>query len=129
MMKQEFEKIAGYEVSFEDYYGIIEPMYLATDLSKHEFVKTLNRSRFALKTKQELLTEIKRLARKIKRSCDSHQDYESEQKLYELVDELRQRFSFDYCVRTSFTERGCPYPAVITEYSGEYSFREIVLTV
>lgn len=42
MMKEEFEKLAGYEVTMDNYLKIIEPMYLATDLSKHEFVKMLN---------------------------------------------------------------------------------------
>lgn len=39
MMKHEFEALAGYEVSFEDYNRIIEPMYMATELSKEDFVK------------------------------------------------------------------------------------------
>ena len=30
MMKHEFEALAGYEVSFEDYNNVIEPMYMAT---------------------------------------------------------------------------------------------------
>ena len=42
MMHKEFEELAGYEVSFEDYNNIIEPMYMATNLSKQEFVKCLN---------------------------------------------------------------------------------------
>ena len=29
MMKHEFEQIAGYEVTWEDYTNIIEPMYMA----------------------------------------------------------------------------------------------------
>ena len=49
MMKHEFEAIAGYEVSEEDYRKIIEPMYMATDLSKEEFVKVINKKRFAIK--------------------------------------------------------------------------------
>ena len=49
MMKQEFEALAGYEVSTEDYNNIIEPMYLATDLSKQDFVKTISKKRFAVK--------------------------------------------------------------------------------
>ncbi len=49
MMKQEFEALAGYEVSAEDYNNIIEPMYMATDLSKQEFVKTINRKNFEVK--------------------------------------------------------------------------------
>ena len=29
MMYEEFEKLAGYEVSYEDYVNVIEPMYTA----------------------------------------------------------------------------------------------------
>ena len=46
MMHKEFEAIAGYEVSYEDFINIIEPMYMATNLSKQEFVKTLNKKFF-----------------------------------------------------------------------------------
>ena len=42
MMHKEFEEISGCEVSYEDYTNIIEPMYMATNMSKYEFVKTLN---------------------------------------------------------------------------------------
>ena len=42
MMWKEFEEIAGYEVSYEDYANVIEPMYMATELSKREFVKCLD---------------------------------------------------------------------------------------
>lgn len=42
MMHKEFEAIAGIEVTYEDYTNIIEPMYMALNLSKQEFVKTLN---------------------------------------------------------------------------------------
>lgn len=49
MMKQEFEALAGYEVDAETYANIIEPMYYATDLSKAEFVKTLDRKAFEVR--------------------------------------------------------------------------------
>lgn len=49
MMHHEFEQIAGYEVSYEDYTNIIEPMYMATNLSKQDFVKTINRKAFEKK--------------------------------------------------------------------------------
>ena len=49
MMKFEFEEIAGYKVTDEDYNNIIEPMYMATNLSKQDFVKTLNRKQFEVK--------------------------------------------------------------------------------
>lgn len=54
MMKHEFEAIAGYEVSAEDYNNIIEPMYMATNLSKQEFVKTISKKRFAIVKKEEV---------------------------------------------------------------------------
>ena len=47
MMQQEFEAIAKIRVTAEDYNTIIEPMYLATGLSKADFVKTLNLKFFA----------------------------------------------------------------------------------
>lgn len=46
MLKNEFEKIAGYKVSNENYYNVIEPMYHATNLDKYDFVKTINRKMF-----------------------------------------------------------------------------------
>ena len=46
MMHEEFEQLAGYRVTYEDYQNIIEPMYMATTLSKEEFIETLNRKRF-----------------------------------------------------------------------------------
>ncbi len=58
MMKHEFEAIAGYEVSVSDYDNIIEPMYMATDLNKAEFVKVISKERFALKSREELIQEI-----------------------------------------------------------------------
>ena len=53
MMKHEFEQIAGYEVSTEDYDNIIAPMYMATNLSKADFVKTISKKRFAVVKKEE----------------------------------------------------------------------------
>lgn len=53
MMKHEFEEIAGYEVTTEDYEKIIEPMYMATNLTKQEFVKTISKKRFAIVKKEE----------------------------------------------------------------------------
>jgi hypothetical protein len=55
MMKHEFEALAGYEVSTETYDNIIEPMYMATNLSKAEFVKTLNRKSFEQKKERKPL--------------------------------------------------------------------------
>ena len=53
MMWEEFEKIAGYEVTYEDYTNVIEPMYNATNLSKQEFVKVIDRKRFYFRAKEK----------------------------------------------------------------------------
>lgn len=57
MMKHEFERLAGYEVSAEDYNNIIEPMYLAIpeSISKQEFVKMISRKRFEVKRPAEIV--------------------------------------------------------------------------
>jgi hypothetical protein len=57
MMKHEFEQIAGYEVSWEDYNTIIEPMYLAIpeNISKQDFVKMISRKRFEVKRPTEIV--------------------------------------------------------------------------
>lgn len=63
MMKHEFEALAGYEVSFDDYNKIIEPMYIAVDVDKTEFVKMIDRSRFELK--REKTAEMIQLENKL----------------------------------------------------------------
>lgn len=57
MMQHEFEMIAGYRVSAEDYNNYIEPMYLAIpeNISKYEFVKMINRKRFEYKRPAEVV--------------------------------------------------------------------------
>lgn len=54
MMQHEFEALAGYEVTAEAYDNIIEPMYMATNMSKQEFIKTLNRKAFEYKPVRKL---------------------------------------------------------------------------
>ena len=53
MMKHEFEALAGYEVSYDDYTNIIEPMYMAINADKAEFVKMIDRKRFEVIRKAE----------------------------------------------------------------------------
>lgn len=55
MMWKEFEELAGYEVSFETYDKVIEPMYMATELSKQDFVKIINRKAVELKKERKPL--------------------------------------------------------------------------
>ena len=63
MFKQEFESLAGYRVTDSDYFGIIEPMYMATNLNKADFVACLDRKRFALPTEAEAIKTLKKMAK------------------------------------------------------------------
>lgn len=59
MQKKEFERIAKIEVTEETYTKVIEPMYLATDLSKQDFVKLLNlKALEAPQTKKEKVIKV-----------------------------------------------------------------------
>lgn len=128
MMKYEFETIAGYEVSEEDYRKIIEPMYMATDLSKEEFVKVINKKRFAIKSKKELVCEMKKIAKHLKDTCDHFTDFEAKEQLEKLAEEYKNRIAPQggFLINTRYTLehlgdcRGCSYPAEIEIYNSEY---------
>lgn len=53
MMKHEFEELAKIRVTSADYDNIIEPMYMATNMSKADFIKTLNLKFFASRVPAE----------------------------------------------------------------------------
>lgn len=42
MMHGEFEELSGIKISWERYHNVIEPMYIAADVDKREFVKMIN---------------------------------------------------------------------------------------
>ena len=50
MLQEEFEELAGYHVNTDVYHNIIEPMYMAVERSKKDFVKMLNPEAFAIET-------------------------------------------------------------------------------
>lgn len=52
-MKQEFEELAKVKVTEEVYSKVIEPMYLATDIPKREFIKLLNLKALAIQESRE----------------------------------------------------------------------------
>lgn len=87
MMKQEFEELAGYEVSENDYRKIIEPMYMATSLSKADFVNTISKKRFALRPTSEIIKEMRGIAEYIKATCIHYTDYEKKNKIEDLARE------------------------------------------
>lgn len=121
MMWEEFEKIAGYEVSYEDYANVIEPMYMATNLSKQDFVKCLDKKRFALRTKNQLVSEMKKESKHLMETCEGYTDFDSRKRLEELAKEYIKRFwsGLDWYIRTETTGgrfwnapgRGCSFPS------------------
>ena len=124
MMHEEFEKIAGYEVRYEDYKNIIEPMYMALpNVSKQEFVKMIDKKRFALPTQKQMLREIRAIAEHLYDICGHSTDHEAEEDLLKKLREYAKRvYGIDwandikvyaYTVREyEFPElqRGCTYP-------------------
>ena len=97
MMYKEFEEIAGYEVSYEDYTNIIEPMYMATNLSKQQFVKLLDRKQFdqnykKQQYKKQLLKEMKAIAEEIYNLCGITETWEQKTDLLEKVREYIKAF-------------------------------------
>ena len=132
-MKHEFEALAGYEVSVADYDNIIEPMYMATELSKEEFVKVICKERFALKSREEIIQEIKGIAEHLKKTCDHFTDYEAKEKLEALAEEYKERFgpyNGGFLLNTRYTLerlgecRGCSYPAELEIYNSKYHTTE-----
>ncbi len=123
MMKQEFERLAGYEVSTEDYYKIIEPMYMATDMNKEEFVKCIDKKRFALKTKAQILKEMRKIALHLAETCGQYTDYEAKEKLEKIAREFGKRFYgatgvddwvwFEREYEYPLLGRGCTYPSAL----------------
>lgn len=127
MMWEEFEKLAGYEVTYSDYHDIIEPMYMATNLSKSDFIACLDKKRFALKTKRQLVHEMKKAAGFIFEYCGACSFHEEMEDLEKLAYEYAERFhgfsrnnldtwvgfESDYAYRGVPQDRGCTYPKVL----------------
>ena len=118
MMKHEFEEIAGYEVSTEDYNNIIEPMYMALPgtITKAEFVKMIDKKRFALKPISKIVKEMKQIAKELKETCTHYTDYEKKDKLEALVKEYMERKGYTGNFAHSIHEemrQTCYYPTRI----------------
>ena len=138
MMKNEFEALAGYEVTFEDYSKIIEPMYMAIpdSISKQEFVKMIDRKRFDFRAKEKaekkaMLKAMKEIAEERAQNCEHFGDYEAEEKLYEIARNYMNKFFPKNLGYHGDIERkhwanistSCTYPAelvIYREYRGEW---------
>lgn len=121
MMWHEFEELAGYEVSFDDYSNIIEPMYLAVPetVTKADFVKMIDKKRFALRPLKAILKEMKKDAESLKKSCTHFTDWETKEHLESLIDEYMSRRGFKgiagYMIESK-TIYSCCYPVRIVIY-------------
>ncbi len=136
MMKHEFEELAGYEVSCEDYNNIIEPMYMATNLNKLDFIKCIDKKRFALPTKREMIKKMRKIAAYIYENCGRESFYKEKNELEELSRAYAKRFynlkyrdidsywyfntKYAYC--GCIMDRGCsfPYELVLGKDDREY---------
>ena len=136
MMKHEFEALAGYEVTFEDYNNVIEPMYMAVNLSKQEFVKVIDRKRFDFRAKEKaekkaMLKAMQEIAEERAENCEHFCDYEAENKLVEIARSFMEKFFPKNLGYHGDIERkhwhgfdsGCTYPAelvIYKEFRGEW---------
>ena len=136
MMWEEFERIAGYEVSYEDYTNVIEPMYNATNLSKSEFVKVIDRKRFDIRAKEKaekkaMVKAMKEIAEERAQNCEFFCNYEAEDKLMEIARNYMDKFFPKNLGYHGDIERkhwanmntGCTYPAelvIYREFRGEW---------
>ena len=140
MMKHEFEALAGYEVSSKDYHDIIEPMYMATDLSKQDFVKCIDRKRFALPTKVEMLRSMRKEAQHLYDICGLRRDHDSEHRLEGMAHEYMRRFyGIDWANDSKAyafflngyeypdIQRGCTYPRELVLGRGNREYERIAL--
>ena len=131
MMQEEFEKLAGYEVSYDDYVNIIEPMYLATDMDKSAFVECINKKRFALKPLKNIIKEMKQCAASLKQTCTHYIDQDTKDKLDELIETYidRKYPNMDVHYWTEDEMRfTCYYPVKVVISGDHKFFEEIDLT-
>lgn len=123
MMQNEFEALAGYEVSTEDYNNIIEPMYMATNMSKQEFVKVIDKKRFALTPLKQIVKEMKKCAESLKETCTHFTDWETKDRLESLTKEYISRkynIAGARIAEYGINERmfaSCFYPKSVTIYT------------
>ena len=144
MMWKEFERIAGYEVSYDDYVNYIEPMYMGLPdrVSKQDFVQMIDRKRFALPDPRGILRKIRKEARHLYEICGHYSDNESEHRLEALtfqyalrkygLDWSKDHKVYVYCIREyefPTIGRGCTYPCTLVigrEGVGEFARIKLV---
>ena len=142
MMWNEFMELAGYEVSYETYSKVIEPMYMALpeNITKSEFVKMLDKKAFALPTKRQLINEMRKIAKHIAETCGHYTDWEARHELERKAHEYAERFyhlnwSSDieaFCFFNTEYEypeigRGCTFPVELVIGRGYTEYERVRL--
>lgn len=139
MMKHEFEALAGYEVSAEDYNNIIEPMYMATDLSKADFVKVIDRKRFEIKrlSERQLINLLRKDAKHLEEICGHSVDHECERRMEENARKIAKMNGYDekdfgcgFWFEKEYEYpgmRGCNYPKNLIIYIAGHEVKNIKL--
>ena len=140
MMWAEFEELAGYRVSYEDYSKVIEPMYMAVNMDKKDFIKCIDKKRFALPTKQEMKKEMRKIANVIFEKCGHTTTFDEE----EEIDKLAKKYAkivygldwdHDPKVYVYFLhgyeyeplQRGCTYPKELVIKRDDVEYERIAL--
>lgn len=141
MMWSEFEELAGYEVSYETYSKVIEPMYMALpeNITKQQFVKMLDKKAFALPTKRQVVNQMKKIANHLYEICGHYEDFEAKREIERIAKEYAKRFygldwvndSKAYVFFNHGYEydnmRGCSYPRELVIGKGYTEYERITL--
>ena len=120
MMYQEFLSIAKVtedDVSINTYLNIIEPMYMATDMSKSDFVAMLNIKAICNKypNVNKVCKELVKLIAEMKKLLGHTTMHEQENKFVELAKQFCELRGLEYCYEDPLSliyeiplyERGC----------------------
>ena len=131
MNYEEFIKIAGYEVSFETYKKVIEPMYMSTDIiDKKEFCKSFSKKLFGIKSTDKLLKEINKTAKFMKENTDRELQRKAWYEFKELCEDYTKRtYLANYYTYDKDEDNGFwSYPTVIRIWKkSEEGFNEYPL--
>ena len=111
-MKEEFETIAGYKVTGYDYRKIIEPMYMATSLSKEEFVKTINRKVFELTPEKQDIENIRIYASELQQNAKNNGEFFAPKKFRTMLEDYARKYydSNNIWIGAGIKADGAMYP-------------------
>ena len=122
-MWKEFEELAGYEVTYDTYTNILEPMYMAIpdSMTKQQFIKLLNRKAIEKRSVKAIVKDMKPIAEHMREVCDHYHDWDADKKLEVLVKEVNANAcgAYYFCLENRNTMenyRGCSFPAYLVKY-------------